>query len=195
MRRLGKIRHSGFTLLEMMVSLAIFALIGVASYRMLQVTADASANGVTRSAESASLRRTLQLVSSDVRQLYRGSLLLIPKELRFLRSGNAYDLPQRRDLIWVTLSLRSEDKGFVLLRALNNNSSNKDAALLKQEESVQVLHSFKQLNFAVIDESGNRHLTWPPNKNANASDARLQAAAVELSWQDQGAQRRVISLR
>lgn len=59
----------GFTLLEVMVALSIFALIGIASYRVLSGVMQADERLVARNEELRRINRAFQLLQQDIEQL------------------------------------------------------------------------------------------------------------------------------
>jgi general secretion pathway protein J len=99
-------RTSGFTLMEVMVAIAIFALIGVASYRMLSAVAGSDERLARSGEQMATLNRALWLIGQDVEQLKprpirdaagqrRPALLLDPAQelpLQLTRGGRANPL-------------------------------------------------------------------------------------------------------
>lgn len=62
---------AGFTLMEVLVAISIFALIGVASYRVLSSVMDADARVALRSEQMRTINRAFWLLQQDAEQLVR----------------------------------------------------------------------------------------------------------------------------
>lgn len=62
-------KRSGFTLMEMLVALALFAMIGLISSQMLYQTADLSMTMVGRSEYITDIHRAMSVVDRDMRQI------------------------------------------------------------------------------------------------------------------------------
>ncbi|HET8711756.1 MAG TPA: type II secretion system minor pseudopilin GspJ [Spongiibacteraceae bacterium] len=94
-RRLGV--QSGFTLMEVLIAISIFALIGVASYRVLSSVMQADERVAARSEQMRTINRAFWLLQQDAEQLVprnvrdaSGNLLLTDN---YLLVQNGADLP------------------------------------------------------------------------------------------------------
>ncbi len=67
--RSGRHRAAGFTLMEVMVAITIFALIGVASYRMLSAVAGSDERLARSGEQLVAINRALWLLGQDLEQL------------------------------------------------------------------------------------------------------------------------------
>lgn len=172
-------RQRGFTLMEMLIALGIFALIGVASYRLLQVTAAASEQGMARSAALHERMLALQLLEGDLLQALPASVQLDERGLTLLRAGAGHGLPGRGDL----RRLRYQAEGDSLLREWLPLAS--DAAPLQQALLLA------EARFVLRDVDGQAHESWPPL----VADAPPLAAITVYWTEDAGGRSRVFSLR
>jgi general secretion pathway protein J len=67
--RLYSASQKGFTLLEVLIALSIFALMGVVSFRVLMSTIDAQAIGDERSQQLTQFQKTLSIIDRDLTQI------------------------------------------------------------------------------------------------------------------------------
>ncbi|MEH6556963.1 MAG: type II secretion system minor pseudopilin GspJ [Oceanicoccus sp.] len=202
MMRLSK-SVAGLTLLEVLIALSIFSLIGVASYRVLNTTITSQRIGAVLSAELSAVQKTMLIVDRDLQQVVprpirtttaqMANYLLVNNEnypLELTRGGrrNPLELP-RSSMIRIAYDV-----------GLHPDATNKDSehyqsetiflrrhiwsALDKtdqQQALVQpLLADVKDLAVAVITKSG-RQTNWPPNKVAKGKK-REKPLAVEISW-------------
>lgn len=78
-------RQHGLTLIEVLVALALFALIGSAAYQLLLATTTTRERLQTQSAALEQWQRTLWLLQQDVEQLQRQDLPDLPRHQPYLR--------------------------------------------------------------------------------------------------------------
>lgn len=100
----AKRRQQGFTLLELLLALAIFALMGVASWRLFDVVIRAESTSQSHGQELRALQRAVGLIERDIRHglLPAGTsrtgygVSLKGQRLQWLRDGerNPLDLPR-----------------------------------------------------------------------------------------------------
>ena len=62
---------AGLTLLEVLIALSIFSLIGVASYRVLNTSIASQRIGAVLSAELSAVQKTILIVDRDLQQIIR----------------------------------------------------------------------------------------------------------------------------
>lgn len=90
-------RPSGFTLLEVLVALSIFALIGVASYRVLSSVMETNARVEAHAKRMRAVNRAFWLMQLDIEQLMRRNVRTaggaIPAGDNYLLVRNGADLP------------------------------------------------------------------------------------------------------
>jgi general secretion pathway protein J len=186
----------GFTLLELLVALAIFALIAVIAYTgldnllRLQMRTDAEA------AELAALQRAFVHLERDLTQAiarpirdeygvrqpaFQGDMT----RLEFTRSGwdNARDQP-RADLQRTSYYLDHQTlyRGYWALL---------DRAPQTQRHSAALVENLTRLSFYYLDEGLNPQPQWPP---PGAVSPTLKAVEVQLESPHWGTIRRIFAL-
>lgn len=87
--------NKGFTLMEVLVAISIFALIGVASYRVLSSVMEADARVALRSEQMRAINRAFWVLQQDVEQLVRRNVRDSSGVVsdNYLRVQNEMDLP------------------------------------------------------------------------------------------------------
>ncbi|VXC60124.1 Type II secretion system protein J [Pseudomonas sp. 8Z] len=194
----------GFTLLELLIAIAIFALLGLATYRMLDSVI--SADAVTREHEQQlrELTRALSAFERDLRQVAVRPIrdgfgdpqpalhsdLTDATALELTRAGWRNPLGQpRAELQRVRWQLSGEQWQRRYWRVL-------DRALDSQPQVQQALDGVQSLSLRYLDKEGQWLTDWPP-VNAT-SDVVLTGLprAVELRLQHRrfGELRRVLRL-
>lgn len=193
----------GFTLVEVMVALGIFALIGTACYQFLhsltvsrEVLAGASGNRL-------SVARAMLIFEQDVRQMIPRSVRVAGAQervaalssgaegvLEFSRGG----FPLNRSIYVdgarrVIYQLQEEETTNVLYRVVYE-------VLDRTEDSPQysqaMLTGVREIGFRFMDDKGRWQTEWPPKKNSEdeqPGDAKGQATpdlaalpdAIEIS--------------
>lgn len=97
-------RTQGFTLIEVLVAMAIFASLSVAAYQVLNQVQRSNALSEQRSARLGELQRSLVYLDNDFRQM----------ALRQTRSGG--DSPSSTLIAWQDNLLDSDEKGVMFAR-------------------------------------------------------------------------------
>lgn len=181
-------RMAGFTLLELLIAIAIFALLGLATYRMLDSVL--SVDAATRSHEqqlrelvramAAFERDVLQVAVRPIRDAFGDPQPALHGDLgdasalELTRAGWRNPLGQpRAELQRVRWQLSGEQWQRRYWRVL-------DRAQDSQPQLQQALDGVQALSLRYLDDEGQWHTDWPP---ANASgDERLTALprALEL---------------
>jgi general secretion pathway protein J len=88
-------RESGFTLIEVMISLALFALISMAGIAVVDAVVGVEERTAGRLERLGKFQRTMFLLSRDLEQISAGSLEQIEGGIRFQRQGaSVYDPPR-----------------------------------------------------------------------------------------------------
>ncbi len=184
-------RQRGFTLLELLIAISIFAMIGLGSYQVLASVLQAQAMTGAASDTLGRMQRTYLRLSQDFRQIldrpvrdnYGETLpnLFVPErgyDLEFTRTGWRNPLRRpRSELQRVAFELEGE----VLLR---HYWSVLDRAQDSEPATQVVLEQVEYFRLRLLDAAGNWHTSWPPPQPAlSASEATSGAplpVAVEL---------------
>ena len=87
-RPAGRSGTSGMTLVEVLVALAVFAIIGIAAFTMLDQTLRSERLAGARLARLADVQRLMRVVSVDTLQAIAGSLTRDDAGISFLRRGS-----------------------------------------------------------------------------------------------------------
>ena len=193
-------RHSyvGFTLLEILVALSIFAIIGVISSQLMSQTVRANEKLTDRGVRLTEVHRAMQAIQRDLMQLTDRSIrdeygdsrppLLIGTDgtIEFSRSGwrNPLKLPraevQRVAYRWQDNKLL---RGYWTVLDRVQDSEPVHQTLLTDVERVE---------FFALDVSGNEYMFWPDPSSATAQQAlggiimRIEMApfgVVERVWE------------
>ncbi len=185
-------KHKGFTLIEMLVSLAIFALIGITAYQVLASAALVSEREQTRTENMRELDRALRIIERDLRQVvnrpvrdeYGPQHALTGSAdgtLEFTRGGNDNPLGlPRSDLLRVAYSLREPEPD---AEAEEDKSEPEKSA--DEEDTLELLRTLKRMpdssletplndqlllsgviSFSArfMDDKSNWNETWPPTQ-------------------------------
>ena len=198
----SKARQSGFTLIEVIIAMSIFAIVSLLAYTGLHSVI------ITKSYTEGSLERLRELqmtmlsLSGDMQQLIDrnghdalgGSLLNVSTQdsnyiLTFTRSGwrNPANLP-RSTLQRVAYKL-DEDK---LIRLYWTHVDRADDELLVEHKLIENIES---LEIRFLDDKNQWHTNWPTANNlasATPSTALPNAVEVILKLNDWGEIRRLI---
>ena len=174
-------KRSGFTLVEMIVALAVFAVIGLISTQLVSRVVDHHAVLSDRGARLIEVQRAMHFLKRDLMQLTNRSVrdelgdqreaLLIDNDgiVEFTRSGWRNPLRQpRSELQRVAYALEDETLKRYYWSVLDRAQ---DSRRLEQE----LLSEVESVEFFVVDRSGNTHAFWPL-----LGDAGQQPAAIGL---------------
>jgi len=192
-------QQKAFTLLEMLISITIFALMAAMAYGGLNQIIRSSAQ-ITQSNETLSeLQFTLSSIEKDLLQLSnrkvrdefgdeQPALKLAQDTLTFSRLGWVNFIGAQRSHIqrveydlkdgqlvrryWLTLDQTVEQKPI---------------------ESV-LLHGVKELSFKVIDAQGKLYLSWPNTTGLNATPVTAKAIEVTIEINQWGEIKKLIEL-
>lgn len=175
----------GFTLLEMLVALAVFAVLGVMASQLLARMVDVHDVASGRGQRLADLQRAMQVLQRDVMQLSQrgvrdelgGPLPALrlggSSPLEFTRRGWRNPLDQRRSELQRVAYLVTDG---VLYRYYWN-------VLDRAEDSEPIVQALlddvQAFEVSALDVSGNEHEFWPLLDEL-ATDARTQLAGIRL---------------
>lgn len=181
----GTPRPAGFTLVEMLVALGVFAVIGLLSAQLVTQMVDVNERTRARADRLVEVQRAVELIRRDIQQLahrhVRDELgdpvpvLDINQVgiMRFTRRGWSNPLERRRsELQRVAYVLEGDLLYRVFWPVLDRGADTQPVAqlLLPRVETVEV---------SAIDVSGRRHAYWPL-AGESAADPERELAAFEI---------------
>jgi len=184
--------QSGITLLELLVVVAVFAIMSATAYSSLQSSLKAEENFDRSMKELETVQMSLAIFQRDIMQLsprtVRDALgdsesavvLLNGQELLFTRGGNFSSMKlDQTELTRVAWSLRDEQ----LIRSYWHRL---DSTQGDQPLSASLLGNVGNLQIRVLDQNGIWHLDWP-----KAAGAKIRALELTLELEDWGEIRRL----
>lgn len=195
MTRLLRKRPHGMTLIEVMVAITIFAILGIITYRAVASMAQTRAHMDEQYARWRAIARTSQMIEADLMQLAQrpraGTQPATPAlslvvggtltELRLTRLDGASGTLQRR-------GYRVEDGVLWLSRFPDLN----DAAKPREDK---LLDNVASMKWRFLNDTGQEYENWPPNHNPTASDVLPSAVRMDLELNDVGTLTRLFPLR
>ncbi len=198
-----KNKQHGFTLLELMIAIAVFAFMSAAAYSGLHNSIKADENFRRAMKDVEALQMTFVLLEKEIAQrvnrpirdelggIEEALILEGGRLLTFTRGGNLSSLQMHRaELTRVQFGLFSQLEGDVLGR---NFWKNLDRVQGDEPIPTPLLKDVKKLEIKILDSQNNWNDSWPA---ATASPNTLQARAVEilLEMEGWGEIRRLIQL-
>jgi general secretion pathway protein J len=178
-------RVRGFTLLEMLVALAVFAVLGLMSSQMVNRVLDVHKAAIARGERLGELQRAMQLMQRDVLELAprpvrdeMGDALPTLRigtdlALELTRSGWRNPLAQRRsELQRVAYAARDD----ILYRYYWNVL---DRAEDTKPVIQELLHDVSGVEISAIDVGGNQHAFWPIAGGGDP-DPTTKLAAIQV---------------
>lgn len=190
-------QYRGFTLLEVLIAMSIFAIIGLASYRVLNVVILSQSQLSVHDEKIRTLERAMHIISADFEQLanrpvrdnYADTLaaLIAPHDnyaIEFTRQGwrNPLQLPrsqlQRVAYELGSIANDSDEAGTHLLR---HYWTVLDRAQDSEPRTQVLLKDIDDLQIRFMDQQGQWQNEWPAKLAAGESSKGLPVALlVEL---------------
>lgn len=184
----SKSGHRGFTLLELLVAIAILGLISVGAYKLLSDTIMVRERGQIQQQQLRDLQKAMMLIQRDVQQATPRAIrdefgdaqpavyLPQPNVLEFSRRGWRNPLQQTRSEI---VRLRYRMEGGELLR---ERWDALDRARMTQPEKIVLLEKLSDFSIQVV-ANGNRLDSWPPLSSPDVDRSKApMPQAVELAF-------------
>jgi len=187
--------HSGVTLLELVVVVAVFSIMSAAAYSSLNSSLKAEENFDAAMKEMEAVQMSLTLFERDIMQLsprtirdaygdQEAAIVLVNgRELYFTRGGNFSSLKlDQTDLTRVDWSLRDEQLIRSYWRRLDSTQGD-------QPLRASLMGNVTRLSMRVLDQNGGWHLDWP----LGGSD-QIRAVEITLEVRDWGEIRRLLPM-
>jgi len=188
-------RHSGVTLLELVVVVAIFSIMSAAAYSSLNSSLKTEENFDAAMKELEAVQMSLTLFERDIMQLSprtvrdaygdrKAALVLINgRELYFTRGGNFSSLKlDQSDLSRVAWSVQDEQLMRSYWRRLDSTQGD-------QPSRASLIGNVTGLRIRVLDQNNLWHLDWPLGE----SD-KFRAVEITLELRDWGEIRRLLPM-
>ncbi|MDP6376423.1 MAG: type II secretion system minor pseudopilin GspJ [Pseudomonadales bacterium] len=191
----------GFTLVEMLVALSVFALVGVISARLVSSTVENHARVSERDGRLVEMQRAMLMIKRDLIQLSSRGIrdmlgdpmqpLLIGSNgaIEFTRTGWRNPLQHKRaELQRVAYTVEEGDLYRLYWNVLDRAQ---DSEPFRQK----LLTKVKQAEFVVFDASGDEHAFWPrAEENADEANASVVGLMVRLEIEPFGEIERLWSI-
>lgn len=181
----GRIRPTGFTLIEMLVALGVFAVIGLLSAQIVTQLVDVNERTRARADRLVEVQRAVEFIRRDIQQLahrhVRDELgdpvptLDVNQAalMRFTRRGWSNPLErQRSELQRVAYVLEGELLYRVFWPVLDRGADTEPVSQL-------LLAGVETMEVSAIDVGGRRHTYWPL-AGESADDPERELAAFEV---------------
>lgn len=173
----------GFTLIEMLIVFAVFAVIGVVSSRIVSSVLDNQKVVAERGTRLAEVQRAMHIMQRDIMQLtnrpVRDELgdplepVLIGADglIEFTRLGWRNPLAQRRAEVQRMGYVRQDEDLYRAYWPVLDRTPDSEPVLQR------LLSDVEQIEFFAVDASGNEHSFWPV-AGAVSSNPETQLVAV-----------------
>lgn len=195
-------KQYGFTLLELLVAVAIFALLGVGSYRLLASTISTRDAARVHDAALMQLQRTFTVMNRDISQAAARpirdqygdavpALVLKESSLELTRGGVPNPLKQvRSDLQRVSYQVNNKGE---LIRS-SWQQLDRDRGVMPQQ--TVLLTKVKTLALKAYNPTGSTNTEWPVSQNANKPpvDSLPRSIEVVMTVEPWGEVRRLFAL-
>ncbi len=198
-------QNSGFTLIEVLVALAIFGVMSVLAYLALSLALNNTEMLNARMDRLRDIQRTVRYLTNDlsmaVPRPVRGELGDIYAPAVLVSAGNDFALavthggwsnPAGLPRGTLQRSVYVIEEG-TLLRVYYNVL---DATYSNNPVSQELIDGVEALEFRLIQDNGDPILEWPPVNSPPLTGLRLRPRAVEiiLTLEDEGEIRRIVEV-
>ena len=198
-------QHSAFTLIEVLVALAIFGIMTIVAYSIMGQTLTGSEMLGERMERLKSIQRTIRLLDSDLMQA-------APRPVRDIL-GDGYQ-PAVRTSLSSEFALEVTHGGWSNPAGLPRGTLQRSAYRVEENELVRyhwrvldatannepietlLLDDVESIVFRYLMNNGEVSEQWPPGNAAGPSGFRMRPRAVEivLTLVDEGEIRRIIEI-
>jgi len=197
---------AGFTLLELLVAMAIFALLSVMAYAGLSTVLNANQILETNMQRLTEVQRSVTLLSRDIRQTINRAIrdtygdpkppligattldTLGTPEIELTRTGYANPLGTQRSFLQrVAYHVEEETLYRHSWRVL-------DQAQDSEADKLAICHDVKSLELRYLDQEDTWHEQWPPSDPDYQGVTLPKAVEVSLEFTDWGKVVRLLSL-
>ncbi len=195
-------QQRGLTLLEVLIALSIFSLIGMASYRVLSATIESQQASEIYSQLLSERQKALNIIDRDLQQLIDRSIRSTAAEqaafiqvnqelypLEFTRGGRrnplmlprssmqriAYDIGPHPQSANRNSQYYRDDRSYLRRHIWSALDREEDAPVIIQT----LLPDIEQLSVAVLSEKG-RHQEWPLPEQETNEDEPVKPLAIEI---------------
>lgn len=198
--------HAGFTLLELLVALAIFALLSVMAYAGLSTVLNANQILETNMQRLSEVQHSVTLLSRDIRQTINRAIRdtygdtkqpligatafdsIGTPVIELTRTGYANPLGTKRSFLQrVAYRVEEETLYRDSWRVL-------DQAQDSEADALAICYEVKSLTLRYLDQENTWHEQWPPSDPEFQGGALPKAVEVSLELTDWGKVVRLLSL-
>jgi general secretion pathway protein J len=198
--------HGGFTLLELLVAMAIFALLSVMAYAGLSTVLNANQILETNMQRLSEVQRSVTLLSRDIRQTINRAIRdsygdtrqpligatafdsLGTPAIELTRTGYANPLGTKRSFLQrVAYRVEEETLYRDSWRVL-------DQAQDSEADALAICYEVKSLTLRYLDQENTWHEQWPPSDPEFQGAALPKAVEVSLELTDWGKVVRLLPL-
>lgn len=184
--------ESGFTLIEVIVSLALLAVISVMSYQAVEVVTKVNERSRSGVASEAQLQRAWQIIGRDLmhirpRRFYdglgdiEGAYLTNPSDfgVRFSRGGGPMLRTNPSGMRRVNYTINKDDQLIRTSWAITESPRQSDGTTLILLDKVQ------DVEFNHLDGNGNYSVDWPPLNSRQTDKALPRMISVTIITENQ----------